>query len=61
MLSLLELQMSHVTDFKMPLCISICLTGKTILQAFPNKNLKFSEGWECPISNNPRNWRLYGH
>ena len=43
MLSLLESQMSHVSDFKMPLCISICLIGKTILQAFPNKKLKFLE------------------
>ena len=60
MLSLLELQMSHVSDFKMPLCICICLTGKLFCKHFQKKKVEFLKGWECSISNNQRNWRQYG-
>ena len=49
MLSLLELQMSHVTDFKMPLCICICLTGKLFCKHFQKKkNLNFRKGGNVP-------------
>ena len=48
MLSLLELQMSHVSDFKMPLCICIYLTGKLFCKHFQKKKLNFWKGGNVP-------------